>query len=88
MFGMRRGFCTLVLFIGPSIIRIERVRTRFVYRLDLDMAEKAAPSLSLLPHRWSRDEIPLSRREGEVLLAQRVGRRPRPPSPRPEVTNE
>ena len=54
------------------------------------MAEKADPPLRfpLLPHRWSRDEIPLSRREGEEVLAQRVGRRLRPPPSRPVVTNE
>ena len=58
------------------------------------MAEKADPSPpppSLSAYRWSRDEIPLSRREGEEVLARRVRRpRPRPISPTTdrEVTNE
>ena len=46
------------------------------------MAEKAEPPSSSPPpslsdYRWSRDEIPLSRREGQEVLAQRV-RRTRP----------
>ena len=61
------------------------------------MAEKAdppssSPPPSLSDYRWSRDEIPLSRREGEEVLAWRVRRPPvirrRPPvidSRRPPV---
>ena len=52
------------------------------------MAEKktdsssSSPSPSLSDYRWSRDEIPLSRREGEEVLAERVRKRSRtPPSP-------
>ena len=54
------------------------------------MAEKADPPSSspLLPHRWSRDEIPLSRREGEEVLARRVRRRPHLRSSHRLVTNE
>ena len=44
------------------------------------MAEKAdppssSPPPSLSDYRWSRDEIPLPRREGEEVLAERVRRR-------------
>ncbi|CAI8017263.1 hypothetical protein GBAR_LOCUS10509, partial [Geodia barretti] len=51
------------------------------------MAEKADPPSSSPPpspsaNRWSRHEIPLSRREGEEVLARRV-RRPRPRKPAP-----
>ena len=46
------------------------------------MAKKAdppssSPPPSLSDYRWSRDEIPLSRREGEEVLAERVRRQRR-----------
>ena len=69
---------------------MQRMRTRLLSSSQSETPNMADPpySFSLLPHRWSRDEIPLSRREGEEVLARRVGRRPRtPPSPT-EVTDE
>ena len=43
----------------------------------------SSPPPSLSDYRWSRDEIPLPRREGQEVLARRV-RRPRtPPLPTP-----
>ena len=51
------------------------------------MAEKADPTSSSPPlspsaKRWSRHEIPLSRREGEEVLARRLRRAP-PQKPAP-----
>ena len=51
------------------------------------MAEKAdppssSPPLSPSAKRWSRHEIPLSRREGEEVLARRL-RKPPPRKPAP-----
>ena len=50
------------------------------------MAEKADPPSPLSPSakRWSRHEIPLSRREGEEVLARRLRRAPPRKKPAPD----